>query len=353
MWQNKVPTSDMSSALSALLGSEVVSTERIGGGRNSRVYKLNCGASGCYVAKLYPRSQLDGRDRLDAEFTGLQFLRDNGIACVPRPVTADRKLSCAVYEYVEGDKIPPSDVTPSDVDQAVQFLLSLKDLSRRAGSERLPIAAEACFSVEAVFTSIQTRLNRLLPLQEQGPHYLDLHRFLVNEYVPSLAKLRGWCELKLVSEGESFSAELKPHERTLSPSDFGFHNTLRRPNGQIVFLDFEYFGWDDPAKMISDFLLHPAMDLGNVLKNRFLGNILGGYQDFPYLASRVTAVYSTWALKWCLILLNEFVPEHLVRRSFASETPLDESELQFLQLSKARRMLRDVMDDYQHFPYQR
>jgi hypothetical protein len=342
----------MSSALSGLLGSEVVSTERIGGGRNSRVYKLNCGASGCYVAKFYPRSQLDERDRLDAEFTGLQFLRDNGIACVPRPITADRKLRCAVYEYVEGEKIPSPDVTPSDIDQAVQFLVSLKELRRREDSQRLPTAAEACFSVEAMFTSIETRLKRLMPLQERGPQYLALHCFLVNEYVPSLAKIRGWCELQLEGEGKSFCAELEPRERTLSPSDFGFHNALRRSSGQIIFLDFEYFGWDDPAKMISDFLLHPGMNLGNVLKNRFLGKVLEGYQDYPHLSSRVKIVYPPWALKWCLILLNEFVPEHLVRRSFASERPLDEGELQSLQLSKARRMLTDIMDHYDRFPYQ-
>ena len=55
-------------------------------------------------------------------------------------------------------------------------------------------------------------------------------------------------------------AELPVEQRTLSPSDFGFHNALRRPDGRVVFLDLEYFGWDDPAKMISDFLLHPALE---------------------------------------------------------------------------------------------
>ena len=46
--------------------------------------------------------------------------------------------------------------------------------------------------------------------------------------------------------------------RVLSPSDFGFHNALRRPDGTIVFVDFEYFGWDDPAKMMADAMLHPG-----------------------------------------------------------------------------------------------
>jgi thiamine kinase-like enzyme len=158
--------------------------------------------------------------------------------------------------------------------------------------------------------------------------------------------------LKLASEGTSFSAELNPQERTLSPSDFGFHNALRRPNGQIVFLDFEYFGWDDPAKMISDFLLHPGMDVGEGLKQRFLVKCINAYQGSGHLAKRVAILKPAHGLKWCLLLLNEFVPAYLRRRGFASERVLDESELQSQQLSKARRMLRDVMDQSEHPPYQ-
>ena len=50
----------------------------------------------------------------------------------------------------------------------------------------------------------------------------------------------------------SFERDIDSAERTLSPSDFGFHNALKRSDGRIVFLDFEYFGWDDPAKMTAE-----------------------------------------------------------------------------------------------------
>ena len=51
-----------------------------------------------------------------------------------------------------------------------------------------------------------------------------------------------------IGQGVSWEQELLEQYRTLSPSDFGFHNALRTPAGTMVFLDFEYFGWDDPAK---------------------------------------------------------------------------------------------------------
>ena len=38
----------------------------------------------------------------------------------------------------------------------------------------------------------------------------------------------------------------------LSPSDFGFHNIVKNKK-KLYFLDFEYSGFDDPLKLLSDF----------------------------------------------------------------------------------------------------
>jgi hypothetical protein len=127
---------------------------------------------------------------------------------------------------------------------------------------------------------------------------------------------------------------------------------LRLHDGTIVFLDFEYFGWDDPAKMVSDFLLHPAMELDDRLRRRFLRGVAEGFYGYPELAGRIQALYPVFGLKWCLILLNEFATEHLQRRVFASDVPLDPEEVRSEQLSKSRHMLQRVLDEYQKFPYQ-
>ena len=50
---------------------------------------------------------------------------------------------------------------------------------------------------------------------------------------------------------------LDTQESVLSPSDFGFHNALLGPDGKLCFIDFEYAGWDDPAKLICDFFCQP------------------------------------------------------------------------------------------------
>ena len=61
--------------------------------------------------------------------------------------------------------------------------------------------------------------------------------------------------------GFDFAAEIAPECRTLIPSDLGAHNALRGADGKLYFLDFEYFGWDDPVTSIANFVMHPGMQL--------------------------------------------------------------------------------------------
>ena len=141
--------------------------------------------------------------------------------------------------------------------------------------------------------------------------------------------------------------ELPIAERTLNPSDFGFHNALRRVDGNLVFLDFEYFGWDDPAKMIVDFILHPAMNLTLQLKLRYVRGLLAHFANMSTLSARLPAVYPLFGVKWCLILLNEFVPVDLARRDFAETESVERGERLAQQLTKARKMLAEVTKSYE------
>ena len=69
--------------------------------------------------------------------------------------------------------------------------------------------------------------------------------------------------------GLDFAAELPQEWRSLVPSDFGFHNSLRRADGTLAFVDFEYFGWDDPVKLTADILLHPGQAARPPQRRRF------------------------------------------------------------------------------------
>ncbi|MBI4445913.1 MAG: hypothetical protein HY645_08375 [Acidobacteria bacterium] len=337
------------SRLSASLGKRLLDCECIGGGRNSRVYKVTLETGETYAAKVYFQNPHDRRDRMATEFRALHFLWEKGIRCIPAPVSSDPAIPCAVFEFVNGSRILSENVGGSEVGQAVQFLLRLRQLSRTQEARELPAASEACFSVEQLVNNLLSRLQRLEMIRQSGPGYAALTIFLEQHFRPALRRLVPWSQSALNRAVLSFTADLAWEDRTLSPSDFGFHNALRREPDGIVFLDFEYFGWDDPAKMICDFLLHPAMNLEDHLRERFLVEMIDGFFDTPWLRPRVEAVYPLFVLKWCLILLNEFVPSDLSRRRFSSIVPADESTWQLLQLEKARRMLERVQGECETF----
>ena len=329
----------------------MISATRTYGGRNSRVFRVVCEDGSSYAAKTYFRHLSDPRDRLDTEFQSLEFMWAGGVRCIPRPLVADRELGWAVYEYITGTAMTEHEITAPDTDAAVDFLGTLAEIKNLEGSATLPQASEACFSVQGIMDSLQGRLSRLSQTSQDTPVHRDLQEFLAGELVPAIDEVTQWSASRLEKVDIALHAELDIRSRTLSPSDFGFHNAIRGDDGRIVFVDFEYFGWDDPAKMIADFLLHPGMDVPHDLKGRFAVDMLKRFIDDGLLPHRLETVYPLFGLKWCLILLNEFVPEHLMRRGFATEGDERRSEIQVEQLAKARGLLRRVRGEYREFPY--
>lgn len=322
---------DLKRVAEKLLGVSGVTLETIDGGRNSRVYRL-AALSGVYALKTYFRHAADSRARMETEFQALQFLWDNGECAVPEPITASAEDDCAIYEWIDGERIAEPSV--EQIDGATAFLARLHRLRTRPGIDRLRSASEACFSARALVDCLHGRLEPLVALTE----YPELSAFLREQLCPAL---EGICDFSRLSLRDLYDRDLDPEHRTLSPSDFGFHNALLRRGGGLVFLDLEYFGWDDPVKLISDFLLHPGMSLSSAAKQRYAAVML---REFPEAAARFESVYPMYGLKWCLILLNEFLPAHLARRKFAGLTDREIETRQSEQLIKARNMLRQAAD---------
>ena len=326
-----------------LLSAKVTSIEEVGGGRNSRVHRLLVGPSCTYALKSYFQHASDKRQRLKTEFYSLRFLRENGIRNVPQPVAASTEHKVAIYEWVNGQRIACDAIDSTAISAAASFLAELQTLRSQPGSRSFQAASEACFSGQTLVENVSDRLQPLLARQDHD----DLQVFLSRDLAPAFARIIGWSRERA---GESFYIELPEDRRILSPSDFGFHNALCCEKGQICFLDFEYFGWDDPAKTVSDFLLHPAMPLAHHRKQQFARAVLEAFSFDPNLAERLQAYYPLYGLKWCLILLNEFLPDQLLRRQFATanyQSAVKENE----QLTKAKAMLHRIVSEYEHFPY--
>jgi hypothetical protein len=332
-------------ALSTLARSDVRSVTRIGRGGNSKVYRVDCADGRSYAAKFYFQRTMDGMDRLDVEFGSLEFLWGHGERSIPRPIAVDRGAQIALYEFVEGEAIDSREAGEREIGEIVAFVSRLRGLRRATGAERLPRAAEACFSFEALHRNIAGRLERLAQATGDSASYAALAEFLRGELQPALDAAVASIKTRL--GGARWMAELPAAARTLSPSDFGFHNALRRPDASVVLLDLEYFGWDDPAKLLADFTLHPAMTLSESAKRAYVAGVLDCFADDADLPDRFEASYPLFAIKWCTILLNEFVPDFLKRREFALRAGADREVIRLRQLEKAKAMLAMSTNPFQ------
>jgi len=109
----------------------------------------------------------------------------------------------------------------------------------------------------------------------------------------------------------------------------------------LTFLDFEYFGWDDPVKLMSDSLLHPGTPMAAPVRLHFHTAIQRVYEREPDFAPRFEALYPLFGLRWVLILLNEFHPDRWRVRALAGDTD-DWQGAKQRQLRAARAMLAEL-----------
>ena len=171
----------------------------------------------------------------------------------------------------------------------------------------------------------------------------ELIDFIDNSVAARLAVESPKARHAVTAAGLAFDAELPQEWRSLVPSDFGFHNSLRRPDGALAFLDFEYFGWDDPVKLTADILLHPGRPLEPAQRQRFRRAATRLYGGDPAFANRLSAYLPLFGLRWVLILLNEFIRERWQRRVLAGETG-SWSDVKARQLAHAREFLAGLAE---------
>ena len=316
----------------SLLGTSAFNALSISEGANNQVYKIDT-ASERFILKYYPDSPDDRRDRFKAETTALNFMNTAKLSCVPSLAGCDSDHRLAIMNFVNGDTIKA--VTNDHIQAAVNFTLSLHKARKENDAHRIEAASEACLSPADVTKQIISRRNRL---EETITEHSGLRLFLEQKFDSAFQDFQQDATQQFKASGINPETILTDDQLTLSPSDFGFHNALAI-NGDVIFLDFEYFGWDDPVRLVSDFLLHPGHQLRDTQKQQFVRATSSHFveNDKSFLP-RLLALYPLIGLRWCMILLNEFVPERLVRRRAAGNQD-DTATIHTQQLKKSESLL--------------
>ncbi len=303
-------------------------------GGNHNAFIISSGNETLFIKVAEPEKSA----QLKKEYEALHFLHERGIKNIPETRHFSEKQGFLVQAAISGKKINSvNQVSILEVIGFIQKLDSVRDTFRPASQSRkklkdYPRALE--LRLDRIFSGIETMHkhhpelmmiknlieDKLLPLKQiVEKHYNKLlHRFKLNENY-------------IFSE----------HERILNPSDFGFHNALLDNNNRIVFLDFEYFGWDDKIKMVSDFIHHPGHSLTAEQQVFFIRQLKKTGFLTPELLNRLRTVIDLIGLEWVLIILNVAQVDKLKQKKSAF-SELSVSELITRQYNKAS----DLLDQY-------
>jgi hypothetical protein len=281
----------------------------IKGGANSRIFLLRDESGARLIAKLHHEAGGSARYSREKSFYGVARECVRGL--VPNDLLWDDERSAAFFDFVEGTAEFAAE--EEDVVRAGEFIRALQAGDRRL----LGVASEAAMQPEEHAQHLERRLVGLGALADE-----EADAFVREE---------------LVSAWEALRPQIRPNPAVpiTSPSDFGFHNALRREDGRLCFFDFEHAGLDDPAKLVCDFFVRPESGV----RIDWIGTFCDAAGFGDDVKERALQLMDLYRLKWACIALNEFTEEGMRRRGFAMA---DASERREAQLTKARKLVREV-----------
>jgi hypothetical protein len=303
------------------------------GGANNRVYRIEAGGR-ALVLKQYFHAPEDTRDRLGAEFALSCFAWRNGVLCLPKPIAADFERHLGLYSFVDGRKLTPDEVDEAAVEQALTFALALDALREHRDSPTLPTGSEAVFRFADHLALVERRVRRLGRIEIGDTLQADAARFVSQSLMPAWDRIAATARAKAGRSGIALEEEIPFSERTISPSDFGFHNALRGADRTIRFIDFEYAGWDDPAKLVGDFFNQVAVPVPRKYYASFADRFAAARPRAGLHRKRFDMLLPVYGIKWVCIMLNDFLPAGEKRRRFAAG-----EDRRAAQLDKARAAL--------------
>lgn len=309
--------------------------ESCAGGGNNRVFILS-NHKQKFVVKWYYSHPSDTRKRLQAEYGFLQYTKKLGLNNVPKALACLPEHNLALYEFIEGKKLNASEVSENRIIEAAQFFAQLNKPENRKYAQHILNASDACFSVHEHIISVQKRAAKFI----EG---LDPADTIVWEFATKLNnKLYEISNSIEAAANKSINTPLEIELRCISPSDFGFHNALLQASDTLCFIDFEYAGWDDPAKMVCDFFCQPDIPADVTYIDYFINHALNFTEDLEPVKERVHLLLPLNKIKWCFILLNEFLPDSARRRQFAN-SDFDLHGRKILQLAKATTLFDSII----------
>ena len=303
--------------------------------RNSNVWKISS-SKGQWILKKYHASNEDLRDRLGTEFRFLKFLFANGIRNIPEPLFYNQELKLGLYRFLPGESIHV--ISEWHIQQSADFICTINRLKTEFSAKNINFASESCLSLKEHLKLIFGRLESLKIFEVKTSEDEKVKNLVNEKLIPAFLNLEK--NLLKTFSSEIFEYQLNSSEQILSPSDFGFHNVLVNKK-TLYFVDFEYAGWDDPAKLFCDFSCQPELPVTPEQAETFR-MLVSQELKLQDTGFKVEVLLPFYRLKWCCILLNEFRAHDRERRKHSTG---EKDDSLHLQLSKARFYFNKYLGD--------
>ncbi len=258
------------------------------------------------------------------EYFVVNYLNDIGIKCVPKIYKIDRNKKIIFYEFIDQKDI-------SFQQKTILFEECTINNISKINNSKTPLklfAKEALENTKENFEQISFRIY----LHKKNKNFNSKYSNQIDKIDMALENLK-----KYFLEINSSS------KMVFSQADVGIHNSISGKDNNIYLVDMEYAGLDSPVKLHMDYLIHPK-NVSYTYNSFNWSNYF--YQNFISKKDlkNINIFNVFFALKWSLIVLNEFLPENwnfrinadpsrFKKRDIILENQIIKSEL-YLEASK-------------------
>jgi len=260
------------------------------------------------VLKIFFGSTRDKYSRFRREVAFLRWAESRSIPYTPRLVSHSLRGCWVLLTHLPGS--PVEQPVTWHFEACGNFISSLSRGSKIDmfgtpwARDALRKPADLARNVLSREIAIRARLSKSMP-------GVGLDRFLNFPIGKYLTSSLGADSIALA--GFMRSVNLNWSDPILvSPSDFGFHNSLQvvaEECREMWFFDFEYGGKDHALKLIMDFLCQPNFLLEMEKLGAFLSRI---QQYFPLKLGEIPpGVWRLFATKWVFIVANKEIDSFL------------------------------------------
>ena len=265
-------------------------------GINSTVIKISHYCDHKSILKIYPEFDGDNRNRFETERLFLKFLKLNNIKNCPEIYYSNKSYNFLLISFIEGIQI--KDYKDVNLMEIADFSLKLNKSPLKIKENILPLASEAKFNLIDIMKLIKFKSREKELKFKQIKKDSFFIEWFNNQLLRDISVNLNYIE-------DNFSLyDIDDSQKIISQSDVGFHNMISNKE-QLFFIDFEYAGWDNPMKYISDWILQPDSFFPYEKPLEFFDPIAKSVFKKVNWKKEIKPYLLLYRLRWCLILTNQ------------------------------------------------